>query len=151
MNRTIVLAARPGPRAHVTAEAAAWLARELDAAVTLVYVAQELATAEQVSSATGMSTEAVRARMLEEVESQIRAMVAEHMPGIEPTLRFEEGNAVERITACAAELGASLLVVGTHGRTGASRLVLGDMTDQILKAATCPVVVVPRTRTDGEG
>ena len=150
MARSILLAVRPDERATSTLETAAWLARELGASVTILYVALELATAAEVSTATGIDVDAARERMREEAVRQIEAMVGGRLDGVPVTIVVEQGEVVERITATAAGTGASLLVVGTHGRTAASRLVLGDITDEVLKAAPCPVVVVPRPRAPSE-
>jgi len=43
----------------------------------------------------------------------------------------------------ARELGPDLLVVGTHARRGAARMFLGSVAERIVRAAPCPVVVVP--------
>ncbi len=43
----------------------------------------------------------------------------------------------------AAAIGADLLVLGTHGRTGFERLFLGSTTEKVLQTATCPVLTVP--------
>jgi nucleotide-binding universal stress UspA family protein len=43
----------------------------------------------------------------------------------------------------ARDAGAELLVLGTHARHGASRLFLGSVAERTVRAATCPVVVVP--------
>ena len=40
-------------------------------------------------------------------------------------------------------LGADLLVVGTHGRHGFERLLLGSVTEKVVRKAKCPVMVVP--------
>jgi len=42
----------------------------------------------------------------------------------------------------AAELGADLIVVGTHGRTGINRLLVGSVAELIVRSAHCPVLVV---------
>jgi nucleotide-binding universal stress UspA family protein len=47
-------------------------------------------------------------------------------------------------------LGADLLVVGSHGRTGFERLLLGSVTEKVLRKATCPVMVVPRAATGAD-
>ncbi|MEV0966083.1 universal stress protein [Streptomyces sp. NPDC049910] len=39
--------------------------------------------------------------------------------------------------------GAELVVVGTHGRTGLRRLVLGSVSGEVPHTAECPVAVVP--------
>ncbi len=42
----------------------------------------------------------------------------------------------------AEELGADLIVVGSHGRTGLTRLVLGSVAERVTRLAHCPVLVV---------
>jgi len=43
----------------------------------------------------------------------------------------------------ARELGAELLVIGTHAREGAARFFLGSVAERTVRASSCPVVVVP--------
>jgi nucleotide-binding universal stress UspA family protein len=43
----------------------------------------------------------------------------------------------------AADLGASLIVVGTHGRHGIARWLLGSVAEAVVRQAGCPVLVVP--------
>lgn len=42
----------------------------------------------------------------------------------------------------AAEHGSSLIVMGTHGRTGASRLFMGSVAERVVRSAPCPVLTV---------
>jgi nucleotide-binding universal stress UspA family protein len=44
----------------------------------------------------------------------------------------------------AAAWPADLVVLGTHGRSGFERLLIGSVTERVLRTATCPVLVVPR-------
>ena len=48
----------------------------------------------------------------------------------------------EGLAALAAETKASLVVVGTHGRTGLKRMALGNVTAAIVHSAPCSVLVV---------
>ncbi|TDA43593.1 universal stress protein, partial [Burkholderia pyrrocinia] len=41
------------------------------------------------------------------------------------------------------EAGADLIVMGTHGRRGFSRLVLGSVAERLLRRAACPVLMIP--------
>jgi nucleotide-binding universal stress UspA family protein len=50
------------------------------------------------------------------------------------------------LTSLAAELAADLIVVGTHGRTGLTRLLLGSVAEGVVKHAPCAVLVVPPIR-----
>lgn len=54
-----------------------------------------------------------------------------------------QGNPVEAILERATQHGADVIVVGTHGRTGLTRLLMGSVAEGVLRRAPCPVVVVP--------
>ena len=54
-----------------------------------------------------------------------------------------DGGAAEAIVEHAKKVAAELIVMGTHGRTGWRRALLGSVAEQVLRHATCPVVVVP--------
>jgi len=55
--------------------------------------------------------------------------------------RLETGPAPETIAAVAREEGADLVVVGTHGRTGLDRFMLGSVAERVMRIAPCPVLV----------
>ena len=59
---------------------------------------------------------------------------------VESVLR--RGFAAEEIVETADEMGCDLIVMGTHGRTGLSRLLMGSVTENVLPNANCPVLVV---------
>ena len=48
----------------------------------------------------------------------------------------------EEITAAAVKLDASLIVIGTHGRTGLDRLLFGSTAERVVRSAGCPVLTV---------
>ena len=51
------------------------------------------------------------------------------------------GDPAGEICRIAAEEGAELIVLGTHGRTGILRLLMGSVAESILRHAPCPVLV----------
>jgi nucleotide-binding universal stress UspA family protein len=57
-------------------------------------------------------------------------------------LIFASGDPVEVILDQAKRLRADLIVLGTHGRRGLQRLVLGSVAESIVRRASCPVLVV---------
>jgi nucleotide-binding universal stress UspA family protein len=52
------------------------------------------------------------------------------------------GEAASEILRLARETSCDLIVMGTHGRTGFGRLLLGSLADQVIRRAPCPVVTV---------
>ena len=52
------------------------------------------------------------------------------------------GAAAGTIVDAARELGADLIVLGTHGRTGLGRLLLGSVAEEVVRTAPCPVLTV---------
>jgi nucleotide-binding universal stress UspA family protein len=63
--------------------------------------------------------------------------------GLQTDALFAEGSAAARILEGAASLPADLIVMGTHGRGGFERLMLGSVTEKVLRKANCPVLTVP--------
>jgi nucleotide-binding universal stress UspA family protein len=61
-------------------------------------------------------------------------------------LRIEEGPAGPLIVKLTADLPAALVVVGTHGRTGLRRLVLGSVAEAVVRNAPASVLVVRLSR-----
>lgn len=54
------------------------------------------------------------------------------------------GSPARTILDTAEQLAANLIVMGTHGASGFERLMLGSVTEKVLRKASCPVLVVPR-------
>lgn len=63
-------------------------------------------------------------------------------------LAVREGDPVKEIVRLAKEIPADLLVMGTHGRGGFERLVLGSVTEKVLRTTRAPVLTVS-TGTEG--
>ena len=56
--------------------------------------------------------------------------------------RIEAGNPADVIVTLAAEAPYDLIVMGTHGRRGFRRLLMGSIAEQVLRRASCPVLTV---------
>ena len=52
------------------------------------------------------------------------------------------GSANEEIVNLATDEGAELIIMGTHGRTGLNRMLLGSVADRVIRFALCPVLTV---------
>ena len=53
------------------------------------------------------------------------------------------GQPYSAIVDCADNEQIDLVVMSSHGRSGLSRMLIGSVTDRLLRAAKCPVLVVP--------
>jgi nucleotide-binding universal stress UspA family protein len=62
--------------------------------------------------------------------------------GVHAETFIGEGEAWECITKIANEQAADLIVMGSHGRTGLRRLLMGSVTEKVIGSSPCPVLVV---------
>lgn len=62
--------------------------------------------------------------------------------GVKAETYVGEGEAYRVITDMARKLGAGVIVMGSHGRTGLKRLLMGSVTEKVIGHTSCPVLVV---------
>jgi nucleotide-binding universal stress UspA family protein len=63
-------------------------------------------------------------------------------PNVPIERRLIGGNPASEIVRFAADEGVDLIVMGTHGRSGLSRLLMGSVAELVVRAAACPVLTV---------
>jgi nucleotide-binding universal stress UspA family protein len=82
---------------------------------------------------------------LEDVETRLHNWLAPvRAAGIAcDVLAVDGASPARRIVDLAARIEADLIVLGTHGRSGFERLLLGSVTEKVVRTAQCPVVTVP--------
>jgi nucleotide-binding universal stress UspA family protein len=71
-----------------------------------------------------------------------RALTHEHGHGADVTTVIRDGKPAEEILDCAEEHDVDQIVMGSHGRTGVSRVLLGSIAEQVVRRATVPTTVV---------
>ena len=78
-----------------------------------------------------------------EAEKKLAALVEDaRSQGIGARLLVLTGAPFEAIAEAARAVQADLIVMGTHGRTGASRILLGSVAARVITSASCPVMTV---------
>jgi nucleotide-binding universal stress UspA family protein len=85
----------------------------------------------------------IRQEMRREAQEILDAQVKK-IEGLGATVaevHLREGDASEEITALAAEIGVGLAAVGSRGRGKIRRLLMGSVSDAVVRHAHCPVVV----------
>jgi nucleotide-binding universal stress UspA family protein len=127
-----------------TAEAA-WdvaceLARTHRAELVLVHAFTELPVYPEVAVA-GVERvwEEQRLWVQQALDQRVAAAQAR---GLTARALLKLGVPAESIADAAAEEHADLIVVGTHGRTGLTRLVIGSVAERVVRVAHCPVLIV---------
>jgi nucleotide-binding universal stress UspA family protein len=63
--------------------------------------------------------------------------------GVPVVVASQGGDAAEEIVRYARGHNVRLIVLGTHGRTGVSRVLMGSVAERVLRTAPCPVLTVP--------
>ncbi len=86
-----------------------------------------------------------RKALHESAEQELRNFVKQHTHGqIHPELVVQQGAAADDILSFAQAKKADVIVMGTHGRRGFDRLVLGSVTDRVMRRAPCPVLAISK-------
>ena len=80
---------------------------------------------------------------LEKLEAEAEAAELEAKLGEVGIVRaFRAGSPAEEICRYVDELGIDLVVIGTHGRTGLERLMMGSVAESLVRKCPCPVLSV---------
>jgi len=66
----------------------------------------------------------------------------ESLRNVDHHLLLKTGDPAETIVGTAQELGADLLVMATHGRTGVPRFFLGSVAEKVMRKSLCPVLTI---------
>jgi nucleotide-binding universal stress UspA family protein len=78
-------------------------------------------------------------RAQKELNRQRERLAAE---GLQVSTRLLEGNPADAIVERASALNALMIVIGTHGRSGFRRFLLGSTTERVVRTSTVPVLTV---------
>ncbi len=143
--QTIVIPYDFSEHAQAALDEAYELARDLEAELHLVHVlwsphaAYALGSPGMVVAPPPVDVAAIR----EHAEESLKEVVDGLEGGLTVHTHIIDGlNVADAIRASAAELGADLIVMGTHGRTGLAHAFLGSVTERVLRRAPCPVLTV---------
>lgn len=89
----------------------------------------------------------VDSRELADHKARLEEFIGNQLAGEAKALKTRAlvagGQPFHAILDCAEAERADLIVMSSHGRSGLSRMLIGSVTDKILRGARCPVLVVP--------
>ena len=147
--RQILAAVDFSPVTKAVVEQAASLAEAFSAELTLVHVAAP--DPDFVGYAAGPQTvRDDRAREIRDEHRNLQAIADDLRDrAISARALLIQGSTVEKILAEGARLRADAIVIGSHGHGALYRALLGSVTEGVVRAAQCPVLVVPAARSKG--
>jgi len=128
-------------RAAFTA-ALGW-ARRSRAKLSLVHVLSPPALFLEDSYLSAETYRDMEARARRDAQKRLDALVARaRRAGVRASAWVRTGTPAEQILRAAAGQRAGLIVVGTHGRTGFTRFIVGSVAERVVTLARCPVLTV---------
>jgi len=120
---------------RVGLEYALELARGWGAEVTVYH----LANAAELASYKASSMEDLLSKHRQILEQFLNDSFAELLPLVEVRQKVEIGSPATSILEEAEREGSDLIVMSTHGRTGLAHMLMGSVTEQVVRNAYCPV------------
>jgi len=135
--RRILIAVDGGPLAAHAAEIGMELASSLGAEIAFVHAIDP-----GLSQAPGITP----SDLVAEAEREGRRLIAgfrQLLPQTNPPLEFiHVGKPAAEIIRTAKEWPADIIVIGSHGRHGIQRALLGSVAEAVMRHAPCPVLVI---------
>ena len=119
-----------------------------------VIVAHAVSTSEFTSHATslkittsGAAVDDLVGKLVEHQKEQLRQFCERHLASVSADLNVQQivemGDPHTLIVNWARDKAADLIVMSTHGRSGLPRMILGSVTEKVLRSAACPVLAIP--------
>ena len=133
------------------------LAKQLDSSVLVLYVAPEFTefvnfyvspvpihkpiNPEKKGEA-GTEPQGHHDNLIEEAQAVINKLIAENLQEVEASSLIVKGAIAEEILKASKDNNIDMIIMGTQGRTGLERILLGSVAEQIIKTAPVPVVTI---------
>jgi len=116
------------------------IAKQHNATITVVYVLDEVVI-DRFTHVT--EREDIEKELKEDGQRYINFVLAlAEKEGVKATSLIVKGRPFEQIVHLANGLNMDLIVMGTYGRRGAERILIGDVAERVIEYAHCPVLVV---------
>jgi len=122
------------------AEYGVGIAKILDAQIISVFVIDDVVIREMSKM---NAQEDVESELKENGQGYIKYIQGlASKEGVKASSFLARGTPFEQIVHLAKELGIDLIVMGTYGRRGAERILIGSVTQRVIEYAQCPVLVI---------
>lgn len=137
--RKILIAVDNGPTAEKVARNGFLLAQQLKAEIALVSVVETTFLMADGGVTFNDMAEMIRT----DIKKSQQMLIDKIFNDYKPWTFIEEGTTHEMILKVATDWGADLIVLGTHGRTGLSHLLMGSVAEMMVKHSIKPLLIVP--------
>ena len=123
---------------------AVMLGKQFGACVELFHVVEDPFGSGGWGSEVYMSDlDGLRQRAMEEARTHLEARRATiTAAGFPLVATVRMGHVAQTIVDYAKDMGADLIVMGTHGRTGLAHFIIGSVAERVVRLAPCPVLTV---------
>lgn len=128
------------PRSQLAVKYAGVLAQRAGAAIDLLFVAE---SAPFYSGLEDSPLTLEKGELTRRAKSRLRSLVATLLPsGGDTGLFVRHGKAPDEIAAHARQRGVDLILIPTHGYSGAKRVLLGSTAERVVRQAPCAVLTL---------
>lgn len=115
------------------------LGKQLDAAIALISIVDSNALATDG----GVTPRELAAMRRKDYENRHQQLLETVFKGHDVETMVDEGHLAEGILKAAERWQSDMIVVGTHGRTGISHMLMGSVAEKVVRHSVKPVFVVP--------
>ncbi len=135
-------------RSEAALDHALTLAQALGASITLLHVAQPPPSMSGIVPGSDDDDRAARDAVQHSLDQLVARAKSRGFQQIDA--RIESGLPIEVILDTAREGGFQMIAMATRGRTGLRRLIIGSVTEGVLRHAACPVVTLHLPENEGD-
>ncbi len=129
--------------ATAVCDMAANLASRLDAEVVLLYVTQLPPGVPEGAHLGDLNHTGAVEKLDDDAAAHMKSLQRIFdAEGVPTRLRVSHGRPAQQILSVTDEVGASMIVMGTHGRKGLMRAVLGSVCEEVIRNTDVPVTIV---------
>jgi|APDOM4702015248_1054824.scaffolds.fasta_scaffold148023_2 nucleotide-binding universal stress UspA family protein len=141
--KPIVFATDFSPASEHAFQKAIEMARKEGAELIVAHVYEPPASLSHSGVADDLIEAEIEETIRKDVEKKLEpVLVKARAEGLRVRGEILAGHAAKALAELAEKTGAALLVLGTHGRAGLKKLVIGSIASQVIATATCPVLTV---------
>lgn len=137
--RKIVIAIDDSPIAEKVALTGFQIAQQLNAEIALVSVVDTVF----LMTEGGITPKEMADSIKSDYKRNQQLLIDKFFKGVKCSTFVEEGKPYEMLLKVADEWAADLIVIGTHGRTGLSHLIMGSVAEHVVRHSKLPIIVIP--------